>query len=73
MEEPRGRHTKDGIRIYEAADFAGMHRAGRLAAGILDAVGPLVVPGVTTAALDDFIRGAVEAAGATSATIGYRG
>ena len=32
----RGRLTKDGIRIYEDADFAGMHRAGRLAAEILD-------------------------------------
>ena len=73
MDELRGRHTKDGIRIYETADFAGMHRAGRLAAEILDAVAPLVQPGVTTAALDDFIREAVVTAGAVSATIGYRG
>lgn len=73
MDEPRGRLTKDGIRIYESADFAGMHRAGQLAAEILDAVAPLVLPGVTTEALDDFIRAAVEAQGATSATIGYRG
>ena len=69
----RGRITKDGIRIYEDADFAGMRAAGALAARILDEVGPLVVPGVTTAALDDFVRGRVEAAGATSATIGYKG
>ncbi|MFB2533410.1 type I methionyl aminopeptidase [Paracoccus sp. p4-l81] len=65
--------TKDGIRIYSDADFAGMRAAGRLAAEILDQVGPLVVPGVTTGALDDFIRTAVEQAGAVSATIGYRG
>jgi len=65
--------TKDGIRIYEPADFAGMHVAGRLAAEILDAVAPLVVPGATTGELDDFIRNRVEAAGAVSATIGYRG
>jgi methionyl aminopeptidase len=50
-----------------------MRRAGQLAAEILDAVADLVVPGVTTGALDDFVRGRVEAAGATSATIGYRG
>jgi methionyl aminopeptidase len=69
----RGRITKDGIRIYEDADFAGMRAAGAVAARILDEVGPLVVPGVTTGALDDFVRGRVEAAGATSATIGYKG
>lgn len=73
MEEPRGRQTKDGIRIYERTDFAGMHKAGRVAADILDRVGVLVEPGVTTETLDDFIRAAVEEAGAVSATIGYRG
>lgn len=67
------RLTREGIRIHVPEDFAGMRVAGRLAAEILDEVGPLVVPGVTTAALDDFIRNRVEAAGATSATIGYRG
>lgn len=67
------RLTKDGIRLYDPADFAGMRRAGRLAAEILDGVGPLVVPGVSTADLDRAIEDAVTAAGATSATIGYRG
>jgi methionyl aminopeptidase len=69
----RGRITRDGIRIHEEADFAGMHRAGRLAAEILDAVAGRIEPGVSTAELDDFIRNMVEAAGATSATIGYKG
>lgn len=69
----KGRVTKDGIRIYEAGDFSGMAKAGRLAAQILDDVAPLVVPGVTTAALDQFITEQVAAAGATSATIGYKG
>lgn len=73
MDDPRGRLTKDGIRIHEAADFAGMRRAGRLAAEILDAVADLVVPGVATEALDAFIEERVNAAGARSATIGYRG
>ncbi len=73
MDEPRGRLTKDGIRIHETSDFAGMHRAGRVAAEILDAVAPRIEPGVTTEALDDFIRAEVAARGATSATIGYRG
>jgi len=69
----RGRLTKDGIRIYEAEDFAGMRKAGELAARILDDVAGLVKPGATTAELDDFVRGRVEQSGATSATIGYKG
>jgi len=73
VDDTRGRITKDGIRIYEDGDFTGMHSAGRLAAQILDDVGALVVPGVTTEALDDFIRSEVGARGATSATIGYKG
>ncbi len=73
MDDPRGRLTKDGIRIYEPGDFAGMHAAGRLAAEILDDMAAQVEPGVTTEALDRFIEDRVEAAGAKSATIGYRG
>ena len=68
-----GRLTKDGIRIYEPADFEGMRRAGRLAADILDRVADLVRPGATTGALDAAITAWVEEAGATSATIGYKG
>ena len=73
MDDIRGRVTKDGIRIYEDADFAGMREAGRIAAVILDDVGALVQPGVTTAELDDFIRTEVLRHGAVSATIGYKG
>ncbi|MDS9466227.1 type I methionyl aminopeptidase [Paracoccus sp. MBLB3053] len=67
------RQTREGIRIHEPQDFEGMRAAGRLAAQILDEVGPLVQPGATTGALDDFIRNRVEELGCTSATIGYRG
>ncbi|MTH78999.1 type I methionyl aminopeptidase [Paracoccus aestuariivivens] len=67
------RQTREGIRIHEPQDFEGMRAAGRLAAQILDEVGPLVHPGATTGALDDFIRNRVEELGAVSATIGYRG
>ena len=68
-----GRLTRDGIRIHESADFAGMHAAGRVAAEILDEVADLVLPGVTTEALDRAIEEMVTAKGTTSATIGYRG
>ena len=68
-----GRLTKEGIRIHNPDDFAGMHAAGRVAAQILDEVGPLIAPGVTTGELDDFITRRVTELGSTSATIGYRG
>ena len=69
----RGRLTKDGIRIYEADDFAGMDRAGELAARILDEIDEHVFVGQSTGRLDDLIRNKIEVAGATSATIGYKG
>lgn len=69
------KHTlnRDGIRIHQDADFAGMHKAGELAAQILDRIAPEVQPGVTTGELDQKITDWVEEAGAKSATIGYRG
>ena len=73
LDETRGRITRDGIRIYEDADFAGMAAAGRVAAEILDLIGPLVAPGVTTEALDSFITEEVARRGVISATIGYKG
>ena len=68
-----GRLTKDGIRIHDPDGFAGMRRAGAVAAEILDRMAPLVFPGQTTGAIDEAIERMVAEAGATSATIGYRG
>jgi methionyl aminopeptidase len=68
-----GRVTRQGIRLHEAADFAGMARAGQVAAQILDDIGPQVFVGQTTAELDRIITDMVAARGAISATIGYRG
>ncbi|WP_170479524.1 type I methionyl aminopeptidase [Ruegeria arenilitoris] len=73
MKEHRGRLTKDGIRIYEPADFAGMHAAGALAARILDDIADHVFVGQTTGEIDRLITKMVEDAGAESATIGYKG
>jgi methionyl aminopeptidase len=73
VEDIRGRVTKNGIRIYEDADFAGMHAAGQCAAEILDMVAEYVKPGATTAIIDDFIREEIERRGVVSATIGYKG
>jgi len=73
VNDQRGRKTKDGIRIHDPADFAGMRAAGQVAAGILDAVIPLVTVGTTTGALDAFITEEITRLGVTSATIGYKG
>ncbi|MBW4973578.1 type I methionyl aminopeptidase [Roseovarius mucosus] len=72
-ETHRGRLTREGIRIHETADFAGMHRAGALAAQILDEIAEYVFVGQTTAAIDKLIEDKVNASGAKSATIGYKG
>ena len=73
MQTNKGRVTKDGIRIYETDDFADMNVAGRLAAQILDDIAAHVFVGQTTAEVDSLITQMVVDAGATSATIGYKG
>ena len=65
---------RDGtIKLHGPEGFAGMRAAGKLAAEILDALAPHVVPGVTTAALDDIVREMSIAGGGVPATLGYRG
>ena len=65
---------RDGtIKLHGPEGFEGMRKAGRLAADILDALVPLVQPGVTTASLDDKVREMTLDAGAVPATLGYRG
>jgi methionyl aminopeptidase len=65
---------RDGtIKLHGPAAFEGMRKAGRLAAEILDALAPMVVPGVTTGALDDVVREMTLAGGGVPATLGYRG
>lgn len=67
------RERIDAIKLYGLDGFAGMRRAGQVSAEILDGLATLVVPGVTTAALDDFVRESIIAAGAIPINIGYRG
>ncbi|MEL6120766.1 MAG: type I methionyl aminopeptidase [Pseudomonadota bacterium] len=71
--EHTGRLTRDGIRIHERGDFAGMHKAGALASRILDELSEHVFVGQTTGEIDRLIEEKVDAAGAVSATIGYKG
>jgi methionyl aminopeptidase len=65
---------RDGtIKLHGPEGFEGMRRAGRLAAEILDEIGAMVRPGVTTAAIDDKVRQMTLDGGAVPATLGYRG
>ncbi|URD62057.1 type I methionyl aminopeptidase [Sphingomonas sp. KRR8] len=61
------------IKLHGPEGFAGMRAAGRLAAEVLDALVPLVQPGVTTAEIDDFVYQRIRAGGGVPATLGYRG
>jgi methionyl aminopeptidase len=61
------------ISIYTPEDFAGMRRAGRLAAETLDMIAEHVRPGVTTNTLDRLCHDFILAAGATPAPLNYRG
>jgi methionyl aminopeptidase len=72
-EPPPGRLNKDGIRIHAPEDFAGMRAAGRLVADILDRIAARIEPGVSTLEINDAVHDMIRSAGATSATVGYKG
>src|SRR4029450_11067276 len=61
------------IKLHGPEGFEGMRKAGRLAAEILDALVPHVVPGVTTGELDDIVREHMLREGAVPATVKDRG
>ncbi|MET0375715.1 MAG: type I methionyl aminopeptidase [Rhizorhabdus sp.] len=65
---------RDGtIKLHGPGGFEGMRRAGRLAAEILDALVPMIRPGLSTVAIDDTVREMTLTGGAIPATLGYRG
>ncbi len=71
---PDARAARDGtIKLHGPDGFAGMRAAGKLAAEVLDALIPHVVPGVTTGEIDDIVRAHMLREGALPATLGYRG
>ena len=61
------------IKLHGPEGFSGMRRAGALAASILDALAPRIVPGTTTQEIDDIVKRMTLNAGAVPATLGYRG
>lgn len=61
------------IRLYDADAFEGMRRACQLTARCLDALVPMIKPGVTTNAIDRFVFEFGVEHGALPATLNYRG
>ena len=67
----QARDTK--IKLHGADAFAGMAKAGRLVAEVLDLLVDEVKPGVTTEALDEFVYAFAMEHGAIPAPLNYRG
>jgi methionyl aminopeptidase len=61
------------ITIHSPDDFAGMRKAGRLAAETLDMIAAHIRPGVTTVELDQLCHDFMIAHGAIPAPLNYRG
>ena len=61
------------IKLYNAADFDGMRAASQLTARCLDALAPMVKPGVPTREIDEFVYQFGKDNGAVPATLNYRG
>src|SRR5512134_3316486 len=61
------------IKLHGPQDFAGMRRAGHLAAATLHFITPHVRPGVTTEDLDRLCERYIRDHGAIPAPLNYRG
>lgn len=61
------------VSIKTPEDIAKMRVVGRMAAKVLEQIGEYVVPGVTTARIDDLCNQMILDQGAISACIGYKG
>jgi methionyl aminopeptidase len=72
---PSGRVSPEErrIKLHAPEDFAGMRKAGRLAAELLDFITPHVKPGVTTAEIDRLCHDFTLDRGAIPAPLNYRG
>lgn len=66
-------HERDKVVLHGAEDFAGMRKAGRLAAEVLDYITPHVFPGAVTDVLDRMCESFIRDHGAIPAPLGYRG
>jgi len=71
MEQQGGESRR--ITIHKPEDFAGMRRAGKLAAETLDMITAHVRPGISTGEIDKLCHDYMVESGAIPATLGYRG
>jgi methionyl aminopeptidase len=71
MEQQGGESRR--ITIHKPEDFAGMRRAGKLAAETLDMITAHVRPGISTGEIDKICHDYMVERGAIPATLGYRG
>jgi methionyl aminopeptidase len=67
------RRNTGGIKLHGPEAFAGMRKAGRLAAEVLDFIGPHVKPGVTTGHIDELCHDFITSHGAAPSPLGYHG
>lgn len=67
MDDPRN------IPIHGDAEFKAMHKAGALAAAILDELTEIVRPGMTTDEINTYVHDRIVRVGAIPAPLGYRG
>jgi len=65
--------NEKSIKLHGPEDFAGMRKAGKLAAEVLDYLTPFVRPGVTTDALDKLCHDYIVEHNAIPAPLGYKG
>jgi len=70
---PTATRKSGEIKLHGPEGFAGMRRAGRLAAEALDLLVDFVKPGLSTAAIDRFVLDFALAHNAYPATLLYRG
>ena len=62
-----------GVQLHGPEEFAGMRKAGKLAAEVLDFITPQVVPGVSTLELDTLCHNYILEQEAIPAPLNYRG
>jgi methionyl aminopeptidase len=74
LQQAEAREVQQQVQVplHGPEAFAGMRRAGRLAAEVLDMITPEVRVGVTTEELDRLCHDFITARGATPAPLGYR-
>lgn len=61
------------VTLHKPEDFVKMHKAGQLAASVLDFITPHITPGVTTDELNDICHNYIIEHGAFPAPLNYRG